>query len=41
MQKVANWPQITPVLDLDLIKTDIDKGPWAMAMTPMQFCKRL
>lgn len=35
-----NWPQITPVVDLDLIKTDIDKGPWAMAMTPMQFCKR-
>lgn len=35
-----NWPQITPVVGLDLIKTDIDKGPWAMAMTPMQFCKR-
>ncbi|MCL4405906.1 MAG: type IVB secretion system coupling complex protein DotM/IcmP, partial [Firmicutes bacterium] len=35
-----NWPQITPVVHLDLIKTDIDKGPWAMAMTPMQFCKR-
>ena len=35
-----NWPQITPVIGLDLIKTDIDKGPWAMAMTPMQFCKR-
>lgn len=36
----TNWPQITPVVGLDLIKTDIDKGPWAMAMTPMQFCKR-
>lgn len=36
----ANWPQITPVLKLDLVKTDIDKGPWAMALTPMQFCKR-
>lgn len=35
-----NWPQITPVLSLDLIGTDIDKGPWAMAMTPIQFCKR-
>lgn len=35
-----NWPQITPITQLDLIKTDIDKGPWAMAMTPMQFCKR-
>lgn len=39
LEKV-NWPQITPVVDLDLIKTDIDKGPWAMAMTPIQFCKR-
>ena len=35
-----NWPQITPVVNLDLIKTDIDTGPWAMALTPMQFCKR-
>ncbi len=35
-----NWPQITPVAGLDLVKTDIDKGPWAMALTPMQFCKR-
>lgn len=36
----TNWPQIAPVVELDLIKTDIDKGPWAMAMTPIQFCKR-
>jgi len=36
----TNWPQITPVVGLDLVKTDIDKGPWAMALTPMQFCKR-
>lgn len=35
-----NWPQITPVVNLDLIKVDIDTGPWAMAQTPMQFCKR-
>lgn len=35
-----NWPQITPVVGLDLINTDIDKGPWAMALTPMQFAKR-
>lgn len=35
-----NWPQISPVVGLDLIKTDIDTGPWSMAMTPMQFCKR-
>ncbi len=35
-----NWPQIIPVIPLDLVKADIDKGPWAMALTPMQFCKR-
>lgn len=35
-----NWPQITPVVGLDLMKQDIDVGPWAMALTPMQFCKR-
>lgn len=35
-----NWPQICPPLGLDLDKQDIDTGPWAMALTPMQFCKR-
>lgn len=35
-----NWPQITPIVNLDLIKTDIDTGPWAMALTPIQFCKK-
>ncbi|SRR5579883_68452 len=35
-----NWPQISPVVNLNLVKTNIDTGPWAMAMTPMQFCKR-
>lgn len=36
----AYRPFITPVIGLDLINEDIDKGPWAMAMSPMQFCKR-
>ncbi len=35
-----NWPQILPVLGLDLVRTDLDQGPWAMAMTPVQFCKK-
>ncbi len=35
-----NWLQITPVAKLDLVKQDIDKGKWAMAQTPMQFCKK-
>jgi intracellular multiplication protein IcmP len=34
------WPQITPVTNLDLVNTDIDKGPWAMALSPMQFAKK-
>lgn len=35
-----NWPQISPVVELELLKKDIDTGPWAMGMTPMQFCKK-
>ena len=34
------WPQLTPIVGLDLLKEDIDSGRWAMAMTPMQFCKK-
>lgn len=36
----GNWPQIHPTIKLDLIKEQIDKGPWAMMYTPMQFCRR-
>jgi intracellular multiplication protein IcmP len=39
-KEVINWPQISSPLTVDLTKADIDKGPWAMALTPMQFCKR-
>lgn len=38
-QEKDNWPQIAPVVELDLISEDINKGPWAMAMSPMQFAK--
>ncbi len=34
------WPQTKPGLELDLIKQDIEKGPWAMALNPMEFAKR-
>ena len=34
-----NWPQIKPVLTLDLVKEDLDEGPWAMAKHPLNFCK--
>lgn len=33
------WPQITPIISLDLIKENIDKGPWAMAKPPLNFCQ--
>jgi intracellular multiplication protein IcmP len=36
----VNWPRIMPVVNLKLIDKDINKGPWAMSMTPMQFCKK-
>lgn len=39
-QEKFNWPQIMPVEKVNLIKEPIDKGPWAMTMTPMQFAKR-
>lgn len=35
-----NWPQICTVANANLGKTDLDTGPWAMGLTPMQFCKR-
>lgn len=35
----ADWPQITPIIKLNLVKEDINKGPWAMSMTPRIFCK--
>ena len=38
-QEQKNWPQIAPVINLDLVAADVTKGPWAMAMNPMQFSK--
>lgn len=37
--EAANWPAITPVLSIDLLKEDIDQGPWAMAKQPIDFCR--
>ncbi|MCH9644794.1 MAG: type IVB secretion system coupling complex protein DotM/IcmP [Gammaproteobacteria bacterium] len=36
---VENWPEIAPVLSLDLVKQDIETGPWAMAKLPLHFGK--
>jgi intracellular multiplication protein IcmP len=38
-QEQKNWPQICPVVNIDLMAMDINKGPWAMTMNPLQFCK--
>ncbi len=35
--EMKNWPQITPVVKLDLVSEHVEKGKWAMAATPMQF----
>lgn len=37
--EAQNWPQITPVLSKDLVGEDVDKGSWAMAKLPLNFCK--
>ncbi len=39
MEKI-NWLQITPVAKLDLVSQPLEKGKWAIAMTPMQFAKK-
>ncbi|MDR1057023.1 MAG: type IVB secretion system coupling complex protein DotM/IcmP [Coxiellaceae bacterium] len=35
-----NWPQITPVVDLDLVNAKLDEGPWAIGLSPVRFCKK-
>ena len=39
-QESIEWPQINPVLGIDLVSQDLDQGPWAMAETPIIFCKK-
>lgn len=39
--KMADYfPAIKVVQDIDLIKTSIDSGPWAMALTPVEWMKK-
>lgn len=38
-QESEVWPQINPVLDQKIEDLDIDKGLWAMAQPPLEFCK--
>jgi len=39
-QENLNWPQIMPTVNIDLIKEDINKGPWAMGTQPLTFAKK-
>jgi intracellular multiplication protein IcmP len=39
-QEQNNWPAISPVVNEDLIEADINVGPWAMALTPMEFARK-
>ena len=39
-QEKGEWPQINPVIGVDLVEADLDKGPWAMGITPVMFCRK-
>ncbi len=39
-QEQNNWPAIMPVVKQDLVSQDINIGPWAMALTPMEFARK-
>ena len=39
-QEQQNWPAIMPVVKQDLVALDINTGPWAMALTPMEFARK-
>lgn len=34
------WPQVSPVMKVDLVKKDLDEGAWGMSLTPMLFAKK-
>jgi intracellular multiplication protein IcmP len=39
-QEQYNWPAIMPIIKEDLVSQDVNKGPWAMALTPFEFAKK-
>lgn len=39
-QEQYNWLSIMPVVKEDLVEADIASGPWAMALSPMEFAKK-
>lgn len=40
VQEQVNWSAIMPVVKEELVQTDINTGPWAMALLPMEFAKK-
>lgn len=38
--EVVDWPQISPIIPLDLVDTPLDEGPWAFSLNPMLFAKK-
>ncbi len=39
-QEQFNWPAIMPIIKEDLVNQDVNTGPWAMALTPMEFARK-
>jgi len=39
-QERVNWPQIDIATRFDILNEDLDSGPWAMNMSPVQFCRK-
>lgn len=39
-QEASIWPQINPTLGIKINEMSISEGPWAMSMSPLEFCKK-
>ncbi|MBA2657024.1 MAG: type IVB secretion system coupling complex protein DotM/IcmP [Tatlockia sp.] len=39
-QEQQNWLAIMPIIKEDLANQDVAKGPWAMALSPMEFARK-
>jgi intracellular multiplication protein IcmP len=40
LQEQFNWPAIMPIIKEDLVSQDVNQGPWAMALSPMEFARK-
>ncbi|WP_131781031.1 type IVB secretion system coupling complex protein DotM/IcmP [Legionella gresilensis] len=39
-QEQFNWPAIMPIVKEDIVSEDVNKGRWAMGLTPMEFARK-